>query len=251
MTLKKVQIAVLSCALSANVSAGTLGEEYWDGDSAWVITASAGPSWVKAGKTQTIYLQSDIFKTYTAFREKKTIAIAELFFGMQKVLNSKLQGQLGLAFVGTTSSTLDGNVYEDGNSFYNNFAYSYEVQHMHIALKTKLLLDANLSYDVVPYISGSIGYGRNKASSFTISPRIQQAIPAPAFQTTSSNSFSYTLGAGIQMPFASNWWAGIGYEYMGWGKSELGRAPGQTRGTGPSINNITSQQFQLSLTYLC
>ncbi|WP_412754238.1 outer membrane protein [Legionella donaldsonii] len=251
MTLKKLQAVGLGCLVSASATAGIMGDEYWDGDSAWVITASAGPAWMKAGETQTIYLQSDVFKTYTADRDKETIAAAELFFGMQRVLNSKLQGQLGLAFAGTTSSSLDGDVYEDGNSFYNDFAYSYKVQHMHVALKGKLLLNLDFDYEIVPYISGSLGYGRNKASSFSITPRIQQAVPAPSFQTTSTNSFSYTLGAGIQMPFAPNWWAGIGYEWMGWGKSELGRAPGQTMGTGPSINNITSSQFQLSLTYLC
>ena len=62
-----------------------------------VATVSAGPAWNKAGQTQTLLLQPDFFNTYQAKKSTQTIAIGELFLGLQRRVSARLLGQLGLA----------------------------------------------------------------------------------------------------------------------------------------------------------
>jgi len=87
-------------------------------------------------------------------------------------------------------------------------------------LKGKLLADRG--YWLIPWISGSLGVGVNKAQSFSNVPTIFEALPNANFSSNSKTTFTYTLGAGVQKALSTNWQIGVGYEFADWGKSQLG-----------------------------
>ncbi|KTC86862.1 outer membrane protein [Legionella brunensis] len=245
MSKMKLQIAAL-CFFSSSVLAGTMGLEE---NTIWplVFTLSGGPAWITGQNDQTITVEPDVVKTYTADSDDETVGIAELFIGWNTASSSSIQGQLGLAVVGTSQATLNGSIWEDADPNFDNYYYSYKVRHFHVAAKAKLL--GNLGYSFMPYLSGSLGYGYNRATNFSITPKIFQEVPAPAFTDANTSSFTYTAGAGIEWAFSSNWRVGIGYEFADWGKVEFGLAPGQIPGSSYGLNHLYSQQFQLSLSY--
>ena len=220
----------------------------------YVATISAGPVWANGANAQTFYLQPDILKTFTGNRTNTVLGYGELFLGIQRTVMAPFDGQLGIAVATTGNAKLSGNVWDDGVPQFNNFIYSYNVRHTHVAVMGKLLRDAN-SLDpwlsgIKPYLSGSLGVGFNRATSFSLTPTIFEAVPFPTFTTNSTTTFTYTVGAGIQREITNNWQAGIGYEFADWGKNQLGAAPGQTIGSGLLMNHLYTNGLMFNLTYL-
>ncbi|MDI9818975.1 MULTISPECIES: outer membrane protein [unclassified Legionella] len=247
---KNIAVVLVGCSIfwSAIVSAGQMGR--YGQSEGWplVVTLSGGPAWLHGEKRQTLWLSPEIVKTYTVKDNDNTLWAAELFLGYNGQLSSMIQGQLGLAIAGISSATLKGDIWDDAEPLFDNFTYSYKVRHAHLAVKAKLLAD--VGYNFLPYVSGSLGFASNRASNFRNDPKIFEAIAMPAFKNKTTSSAAYTAGVGIEMPFSTNWRAGIGYEFTDWGKVKLGLAPGQTTNSLLTSNSLYTQQFQLSLSYL-
>lgn len=213
-----------------------------------VYTLNLGPAWNMGGDTQTIYLEPDLAKTYAGKKNSLAFLNAELFLGLEKSITHHLKSQLGLAIAGTSNTELSGNIWEDANPEFNNYTYTYNINHAHVALKGELLADVN--YYIKPYINASIGVGFNRASTFIITPDIYQEVAAPGFQSNTQTAFTYTIGAGFQKTFNQTWRAGIGYEFADWGQSQLNRAPGQTQNTGISLSHLYVNSLLLNISYL-
>ena len=213
----------------------------------YVSTLSIGIDWENEGENQTINLQSDLIKTYTANKHSNTLANGELFFGVQRALQQGVQGQLGLELALASHAQVTGDIWDDANPNLNNFIYRYKLSHSHLAIKSKFIVDK--SDFVSPYVFGSIGWGNNDAEEFIIVPKNPESVPAPAFLDHSQNSLTYTLGVGLQKAMNNNWLIGIGYEFANWGKSSLAPAPGQTMGQGPQLSHLYTHQLQCSLSY--
>lgn len=249
MIVRQFQILLLGCVLSTSAVAGMMGSEelYDDRNSVGVITLSAGPAWTRAGRSQNLYFPPDVVR-FTANTKKQRIAAVELFFGYQRILNSRLLGQLGLTLEENSLANLRGTGFDQLMPS-NTFSYNYNVRHMHFGLKVKLLTDIRISNDMFPYLSAGVAAARNWAKSYIASSTSGQNFVPPAFNSAGSSAFAYTLGAGIQMPLSETWQIGLGYELMGWGRSVLKKAPGQ-QGSPLTVSNINSQEFQLNLTFL-
>ncbi len=116
-----------------------------------------------------------------------------------------------------------------------------------MALKAKVFKD--LSYSVLPWISGSIGVGFNRANGFYSIPLISEAVVQNNFSNHTQTSFTYTVGAGIQKIINSNWQAGVGYEFADWGQSYLNKAPGQILGNGLSLSHLYTNGLMFNITY--
>ncbi len=216
--------------------------------SSGVATLSLGPVWERSGKTQTFYLAPNIEKTYAATPRTHALMDGELFLGIQKPLFTKLAGQIGLAIATTGNATMSGNIWDDAEPQFNNYTYTYQIKHSHVALKGKLLADGG--YIVIPWVSGSVGVGFNQAHGFSNQPLISQAIAMPNFTNHTTTAFTYTLGAGIARRINSHWQAGIGYEYADWGKSQLSPASGQTLNSGLALSHLYTNGLLFNLTYL-
>lgn len=215
----------------------------------FVGSISAGPVWESAGQTQTLNLTPTIKKTYSADNQSNLLYNGELFAGIQRILTPNFQGQLGVAIAMSNSGELSGNIWDDALSEFDNYTYSYNVQHSHIALKGRLLTDTNC-YALKPYVSASFGIGFNKAENFTNVPIIYEAVKTPDFTATTTTSFTYTLGLGVQRALNTNVYLGLGYEFASWGNSRLGAAAEQTIGEGLALDQLYTNALMLHLTFI-
>jgi len=216
----------------------------------YVVGLTPGWDWVSGNKTQTLNLEPDVQKTYTANNNTKSFPSLEFFLGWQKahLLKHKLIGQIGVDIAAAGNAKLKGNIWDEADPAFNDFTYSYQVQHTQVAIKGRLIGDCGLMFE--PYISGSIGVGFNRAYNFTINPLISPAVVAPLFHSNTTSSFIYTIGIGLQKSLSQHFQAAIGYEFANWGKTQLSRATGQTTNQAPSVNPLYAQQIQLSLYYI-
>ena len=148
----------------------------------------------------------------------------------------------------TSNAKLSGNIWDDADSAFNNYSYSYQVQHTHVAVKGKLLADRGHRF--IPWISASLGVGFNDAHGFQNTPLISQAVTMPNFTSSTEISFTYMLGVGLQKALSSHWQIGAGYEFGDWGQSQLSRASGQTLNSGLSLNHLCTNGALFNLTYL-
>lgn len=245
--MKRMYLLSLSIGmLIGSAQAGTMGPI--KPDWTWVGTISLGPVWGTGAETQTIELVPDIVKTYTMENSNNAIFDGEVFLGIQKVLSQKLQGQLGVAVGATGNTSLTGSIWDDADPEFNNYIYSYKLQHTHVAAKAKLLADMGLV--AMPWVSGSVGVGFNNAHGYDSTPIIFEALPLPNFGSHTETSFTYTVGAGMQKALNDHWQVGVGYEFADWGKSRLDRAPGQTLNSGLSLNHYYTNGVMFNLTYL-
>ncbi|MDA9271943.1 outer membrane beta-barrel protein [bacterium] len=216
----------------------------------YAVMLSGGPAWTDAGNTQTFFLKSDVQNTYHADNKTTTLRTGELFLGYHRPLNTYLHGLWGVTIAGSGTAKPSGEIWQDADSTYNNFDYSYRIYQVRLALKGKLIALQNPWTQIIqPYISGSLGVGWNTAYDYIATPKITEAIPAPAFRDHTRTSFSYTAGIGIQKSLNPNWQVGIGYELADWGSSSLSNAPGQTLNSGLSLGHLYTHELQFSLSY--
>lgn len=233
--------------LTGAVFAGAMGPISPSSELLSVSTLSVGPVWAQPGKTQSFYLTPEIEKTYAANQSTNTLANGELFIGMQKKTSSTIQTQLGLAVAATSDASLSGLIWDDEAPWFDNHSYRYKIQHSHVAVKSKMLMDKG--YWFTPWISGSLGVGFNSAHAFQNTPLIDEAIVNPNFASHTQIAFTYTLGVGLQKALNQHWQLGVGYEFADWGQSRLGRAAEQTLNNGIELNHLYTNGVLFNLTY--
>jgi opacity protein-like surface antigen len=251
---KKIYAVLMTSCLTFDLYAATAADQFIPQQtltnlSPWVMTVGLGPVWENAGATQTFYVQPNIEKTYAANRPTNTLFNGEFFIGLHRTLREHWLGELGLAVAATSRASLTGTIWDDADQEFDNYTYTYHVQDTRLAVKGKLIRETSF-HALQAYLSASFGVGFNQAGGYSSTPLIFQAIPAPNFSSNTTTTFAYTLGAGVQRAFNDHWQGGIGYEFADWGKSQLGRAPGQTLGTGLTLNHLYTNGLMIQLSYL-
>ena len=262
--IKKILLLVFfGCVFATNALALSRIYTYDDEGGGWpfVATFNIGPAWARPGEFRTITVQTNINKTFSPLptsralrftntaRGTNTLISGEIFLGFYSLINQVVTAQIGLAVSASSQVKLKGNVLDDGNPAFNNFAYSYGVRNTRVGLKVKFLYDPNY-YDLFPYLSASAGAGFNHSSGFHIRTRLFEEVAAPSFPDQGKTSFSYTIGTGLETPIDDNWRLGLGYEFADWGKSALGRAAAQSIGEGPFVNNLRTHELQVGISYV-
>lgn len=213
-----------------------------------MLTVSGGPLWENTGQTQTLYLQSDIEKTFQATHTTHILGNGEFFVGAQRALHDRFLGQLGVALAYSGNAVLNGNVWEDANPELDNYSYSGKVSQTRLTIKGKLL--SGLQWKVQPYVSAGTGIGFNRSHAFSITPKLFEEVAFPAFASNTKTAFTYTLGAGLQKKIHHNWQIGIGYEFADWGNSGFSAALNQTLGSGIQLSHLYTNELLISLSYI-
>lgn len=216
-------------------------------DGVWVSTLSLGPAWERAGQTQSFYLKPDIEKSYVANKATNSFLVGEFFVGKQNRLSASLLAQWGLAFAATGDASLSGIIWDDADSRFANYRYQYNIEHRHVAMKTKLLIDQGLW--LTPWLSASLGLGFNTAHDYQNTPLIYPAVENANFASYTQMAITYTLGVGVQRPLNEHWLMGLGYQFADWGKSRLGRAAGQSLNNGLALNHLYTNDILFDLSY--
>lgn len=241
-------LVAMSGLLTLNTWAGVTGTITPVKSLVWVGSIGFGPVSPRGGDTQDLFLTSNIQKTYLAENLTNILANAEFFIGAQKELPFALQGQLGLALAAVSHARLSGNIWDDADPQFNNYYYSYKIQHTLVAAKVKLLADRGQK--LIPWVSATLGAGFNKSYAFNNMPLFYEAVIMPNFSPNMHTSFTYTLGAGVQRKLNQHWQIGVGYEFSDWGRSALGRAEGQTMNSGLTQNHLYTNGAMMNLTFL-
>ena len=247
MVKKTIGLLLIPLCYSHNGFAGD--DIVQDSFSSLVITIDGGPTWENAGKTQTLFLTPQVKNTYTADKQTRQLNTGELFLGVHRALGAQWRGEFGLSLAAMTSAKIAGEVWQDADPEFNNFTYSWKTSNTRLSVKGKLVRD-NLFHGLSPYVSLSLGASFNHAGHYQSTPLIYQALPDPNFSSNNTTAFAYAVGIGVQRALTDHLQAGIGYEFVDWGKSALSRAPGQTMGTGPYINNLYTNGLMFTLSYL-
>lgn len=238
---------VLFSGLSANqVFSGDMG--MLESSPQYVASISAGPVWQSGGTIHVFYLTPTIEKAYVENTGSSTLADGEVFWGIQNRLGRQTFGQFGVAVAATSNTTISGVIWDDTFPEFNNYLFSYKLQHAHVALKGKLLGD--WGFFVSPWVSASVGIGFNRSYKFNNTPIIPEAVVNPNFTSSTKGALTYTLGLGIQKPLSTNWQVGVGYEFADWGKSELNRAMTQSLNGGLAQNHLYTNGVLFNITYL-
>ena len=235
--------AILATSSAFAGTMGALGTDGWTG----VVSISAGPAWTDSNVTQTFFLAPYTENTYDAIKKTKSLVSGELFLGGQTPFKRIFLWQAGIALVATSNATLNGDIWEGADPNFNNFIYSYQIRHAHVAVKTKFLLN-NWSL-LQPYISGSLGVGFNRANDFTSIAKLSEESPGFIFQSKTTTALTYTVGIGVQRSLTTNIHVNIGYEFTDWGQSSLSSAPAQTINSGLSLSHLYTNALQFGLTY--
>ncbi|MCX7117134.1 MAG: outer membrane beta-barrel protein [Legionellales bacterium] len=239
--ISKKNIALI--ALSTLVSQTSLADT-----SRFVGSFSLGPIWTKNIPSQTFFLAPDLEKTYTTGKSSTALFDGSVFLGLQTPNKGPLSLQLGGEVLATSYSAFSGNIWDDGNPIYNNFTYSYQIQHTHLAAKAKMLYA--ITDRILPWLSSSAGVGWNQANNFIDNPTNCNTVITPFFTNHTQTSFTYTVGTGVQYALNLHWQLGVGYEFADWGKSQLGKASDQISNNHSTINHVYANGVLFNLTYL-
>lgn len=216
--------------------------------SSMLYSLSVGPAWGKGGDTQTFFSDAVIERSYVADPKNDVFPEAKIFVGKQHDFNPSLKSWLGLEFGMTGKASLSGSIWEDADPAFDNFTSNYLIQHFQLAASGKFLFSTDF-YALLPYVSVSIGLGLNRAHDYTMTPKVDGAVAGDPFASNSKFTLSYSVGLGVQRAINENWLWGVGYEFSDWGKSQLNAAPGQTLGSGLSIDHFYNHAVLVNLTY--
>ncbi len=249
--MKKITFfqAVLMSIISSTATAGTMGKAAAN-EYTWFGSLNIGGAWARSGEGQTFYLSPDIIKTYTIDKSTNGFVSGEVSLGLQKQLSSHWIGQLGLAVAQTGNVKLQGHIYDDADSQFDNYTYSYKIWNRRFTINGKLLFEKE-NYWLIPWVGAGVGVGFNYAHRFGNTPLIFEAVTNPNFGPNTKTAVNYSFSAGFLKAVSDHWNLGLGYEYVNWGKAQLDRAPEQTLNSGLVVNNINTHGVNFNITYLC
>lgn len=211
-----------------------------------IITLSGGPSWGTAGQNQYLYpFPPPAYNYYTYNSVTSTMANAEIFFGLQRIVQPGIVGELGIGVAGVSDYKVTGSV--NVNGIPNVYSYEYKVNNVRVELKGRLIAH-NIDW-VQPYISASLGAGWNNAHDFLPRSINEAQFPSPWFAENTTIGFPYSVGVGVQKALNPNWQVAIGYEFADLGKSILG-TDYNTGIIGPRLTHMYTNELLFSISYL-
>jgi len=215
-----------------------------------ILTLSGGPGWINPGTTQNLDLDYDYNNGYVPTSNQQVIGFGEVYLALQKSINTNLANQFGIAFSGSWMAKNTGQVWQYNEPLFYNYDYTYNVRQLRLALRDKLIFEQGLfNQKVMPYVTGSVGIGFNRSYSYTETVLSSAVSTNPAFANNSLNAFTYSVGAGLQTCPWNHFIFGVGYEFMDWGRSALGSAPGQVLNTAPSMSHLYMNTLLFNITF--
>ena len=214
-----------------------------------VMAITGGPGWVNPGDKQNLYLDYDFNNGYRSQQNNQPVGFLEAYIALQHQLDEKNTNQFGVAFSGAWMAKRTGQVWQYNNPEFYNYDYTYNLRQLRLALRDKLIFDQGLfNQKLMPYITGSVGIGFNKAYSYTETPLDTSIVSSPSFSNRTVNAFTYSVGGGVQTAPWNNLIFAVGYEFMDWGRSSLGMASGQILPGAPGMSHLYMNSLLFSVT---
>lgn len=221
-------------AVPAAVLAGSAHTQYTDA-SPWYPVLAAGLGVATAydvGATQNFPIQntsSDEFYNYSATNATQSVALGDIFIGVEHKLTPVWALQLGLDYNQGSSLSAQGTLLQGADTASaDSYNYSYKIVTKQLSFQSELLYTFRQVYH--PYVLAGLGVAFNTAYNYSTN-----ASPFLTFTRTYTNnsntSFSPTIGGGVDVDIKPNLRAGISYRFTDLGEVQLGTA---------SIDNIAA-----------
>ncbi len=215
-----------------------------------VITLSTGPTLENNGRTQNVLLETspqDLYNQYTDNNNWHSTLVTQLFLGKDFYQKHHIKLRSGLTIGYLDDIQVGGIVNQFALPQFNNLSYQYNVQSFSALATLKLLLLHNKKWQ--PYIDGGIGFSNNHSYGYQETPLIPGAVAMNPYGALSTNSFAYSLGAGVMYNFNRLFSAGLGYQFEDLGASSLGPSPASQTNQAPSLSHIYLQQILLNISW--
>ncbi|MDF1677640.1 MAG: porin family protein [Legionellaceae bacterium] len=215
-----------------------------------LIMLSGGPAWQSDGKTQTFTLQPTVQNAYVANKNTSALGSGAIYLAIQGPFYKSVLANIGVAFTGSGTAKLSGEVWQDASPDFSNFTYNYEVNQFRVAFKARLVeTDPKYLKAVKPYLSGEVGGGANRSTRYFTTRTIDTAVLQPPFANNTVLALTYAFGAGLQGNVTPHVQVGVGYEFANWGKNNLGIANGQTTPDRLGSSHLYVNELQFSVLY--
>jgi opacity protein-like surface antigen len=217
----------------ANAAENTMG--VWHpvvGVSAGVVIAPT------VGESQSVTVPSS-FSTYTYSRKSstQTAALAGVFLGGEVELRKNWALQIGVDYNQSNSFKASGNVVQGISPILDSGTYQYSVVTRQLLMLSKFLYTYKDRYH--PYALVGLGGSFNTASGYSAS--VSGTSPTPQFADNTSVSFSYAVGAGVDMDVMPRLRVGLGYRFANLGAASLGAT---------TVSNVLYSSNTLSQSHL-
>ncbi|RUR12059.1 outer membrane protein [Legionella sp. km772] len=246
--MRKSVMASLLLLSTSGLYAGTLGDSSLNKVNSIYMQINASLDWIRMNDNQDLVLLAPFHNTYTGSQDYKLSGGLGLGLGLERAATDLLFWQLGVAAHFNTSVQAQGMVWQFGLPEFENFSYRYQVQSSRLVAEGKLLGTYQQKFH--PYISGELGAGFNRSSTYREISLIESQLPIAPFRNNTHASFSWGVGLGVDVDLRSNLRLGAGYQFSDLGKAQLGLSPAQETGETLSIAHLYDNQLRIQLTAL-
>ena len=215
-----------------------------------VITFSPGIIYENNSRTQTILLETapqDLNNRYVANSNWSDTFSAQLFLGKDLYQQKYVNMRFGLTLGFVDDSRMSGIVQQFALPDFDNMNYQYEIQSLTAMATLQIHLLANDRWQ--PYVDGSLGIASNNASNYQETSRINGAVPMSPYGEHHTNSFAYSVGAGLMYNLNPRVAIGLGYQFSDLGRARLGVSEAQQTTQTPTINHLLLQQLLLNISW--
>lgn len=211
LSLLCIAVSLLSSSIP---SSATCNRSWWFNP---MITATGGIAGARIINSDTFTVNQSIYQYHS--RGISDQAIWGGFIGTEIPLNAWAL-DLGVSYYQPSSFTANGSLIQgpDAESS-DQYLYNFKIKTRQVLAEGKLLWKCP-GY-VFPYLSAGIGAAFNNAYAYNANfPRFLTF--SPLFNSHSQSSFSYSVGAGVDMPIQKWMRFGLGYRFSDFGKAKLG-----------------------------
>lgn len=211
--------------LFANSLPGSYSSSSWTP----VISLFAGAGNIHASsQSQTSTGDDNELFIYNSTSENKMVGLGGVFIGAQHDLSSQFFIQTGLEYSYLGSRNIPGsNTTGNDPESSTPYSYQYKFQTQQLLALAKLLTQINLlntEHCLYPYVSLGLGAAFNTSHDFSSSTQESGSVNlTPGFDSHTNINFSYSVGLGFETNLSKNMRAGLGYEFVHFGKSALGQ----------------------------
>jgi opacity protein-like surface antigen len=165
---------------------------------------------------------TDEFYSYSVNNTTSTSFLFDAFFGVEGRLLPDWLLQVGLDYTQSTPFKAAGYLVQGADIHSENFyTYDYSVQARQALVETKLL--ATLANQFHPYLLVGIGASFNKAYNYNTNIPTNLSFTR-MYNNNSCSSFTYSVGAGVDLDVTNRVRFGIGYRFSDLGTVKLGKA---------------------------
>jgi opacity protein-like surface antigen len=213
---------------------------------------SVGSAWTHfTSGNQLVNVYDGIVNQYT-LSSSKTSPTFTLGLGYEWNQNPNIAVNLGLDAHYIKTDLHGINAPDVNGGSFDTLNYSANVQSLAFLLTPKVIYTA---FSWQPYVEAGIGLSINQASDYAETPTDPDSGAQPTqtpFGDQKTDAFSYLFGVGIQHALWQGAHApvlGISYEWMDWGKTDLGKSSGQTTQDQLSFGHLHTSSVNLNVTW--